>query len=101
MQEQAPQPTTSRNLLSIAIGGFLLGVLLHFYLIFAILEKDEPAASGAPGAQTPVPAAGPAAQPGTVSGQPTPLADRTSCEAIRGTEYRSDSERLWFLNNCS
>ncbi len=26
--------------------------------------------------------------------------DRTSCEAVRGTTYRSDAERTWFLANC-
>jgi lysophospholipase L1-like esterase len=29
-----------------------------------------------------------------------PLEDRTSCEAIRGTDYRSDAERAWFQANC-
>lgn len=27
--------------------------------------------------------------------------DRTNCDAIRGTDYRSDAEREWFLGNCS
>jgi hypothetical protein len=31
---------------------------------------------------------------------PTRLPDRTSCADIRGTDYRSDSERQWFLANC-
>ncbi len=26
--------------------------------------------------------------------------DRTDCNAIRGTPYRSDAERAWFLQNC-
>jgi hypothetical protein len=29
-----------------------------------------------------------------------PLADRTSCAEIRGTDYRSDSERAWFMASC-
>jgi hypothetical protein len=32
---------------------------------------------------------------------PTPLPDRTSCDQIRGTEYRSETERQWFQRNCS
>jgi hypothetical protein len=32
---------------------------------------------------------------------PTPLPNRTSCSEIQGTSYRSDSERDWFINNCS
>jgi lipoprotein-anchoring transpeptidase ErfK/SrfK len=30
----------------------------------------------------------------------TPLPDRTSCNEIRGTEYRSGSEREFYLGNC-
>jgi hypothetical protein len=32
---------------------------------------------------------------------PTPLPDRTSCDAIRGTAYRSALEQQWFTTNCS
>ena len=31
---------------------------------------------------------------------PAPAADRTDCDAIRGTEYRSTTERDWFRSNC-
>ncbi len=31
---------------------------------------------------------------------PTGVRDRTSCDAIRGTAYRSESERRWFLETC-
>jgi len=34
------------------------------------------------------------------SAPPTPLPDRTNCEEIRGTEYRSPTERQWYLDNC-
>jgi hypothetical protein len=30
----------------------------------------------------------------------TALPDRTSCDAIRGTDYRSPAERQFFLQNC-
>jgi hypothetical protein len=32
---------------------------------------------------------------------PTQTADRRDCAAIAGTEYRSESERQWFLANCT
>lgn len=31
----------------------------------------------------------------------TPENDRTSCDAIRGTAYRSNEERAWYEKNCS
>jgi len=31
---------------------------------------------------------------------PEILADRTDCNAIRGTDYRSETEHQWFLANC-
>jgi len=31
---------------------------------------------------------------------PTSLPDRATCDEIRGTAYRSHSERQWFLENC-
>lgn len=33
--------------------------------------------------------------------QPLTLPDRTSCVEIRGTDYRSEAERQWFIRNCS
>jgi hypothetical protein len=35
-----------------------------------------------------------------VAGQPAP-GDRTDCNQIRGTPYRSDAERQWYIANCS
>src|SRR4051795_12779052 len=29
-----------------------------------------------------------------------PLPDRTDCDAIRGTDFRSDTEQVWFEANC-
>jgi hypothetical protein len=95
MRDQAPTPAAGRNLASIAIGGFLLGVLLHFYVIFAILGDDEsPTRTSLPAGASPVAGAT------SVPAQPTRLADRNNCDAIRGTDYRSESERQWFLANC-
>jgi hypothetical protein len=54
---------------------------------------------------TPVPATPPTTPPTAVAvsspPQPSPLPDRTDCAAIRGTDYRSEVERLWFAANCS
>ncbi|HEU0075735.1 MAG TPA: DUF5666 domain-containing protein [Dehalococcoidia bacterium] len=51
---------------------------------------------GGGGPQVPEPTASP------VEAEPTPttLPDRTSCDEIRGTEYRSAGEREFFLANC-
>lgn len=45
------------------------------------------------------PTVSPSPQPVTVSSQPQ--ADRASCGEIRGTEYRSETERAFFLANCT
>jgi predicted secreted Zn-dependent protease len=44
----------------------------------------------------PRPTASPTPRPG-----PTPLADRSDCAAIKGTAYRSDAEREYYLANCT
>lgn len=31
---------------------------------------------------------------------PTPIANRADCEVIRGDDYNSPEERVWFLDNC-
>jgi hypothetical protein len=54
---------------------------------------------------TPAPTAGPSATPpaaSTPTDEPTgtPLPDRLDCEEVRGTDYRSLSEREWFLASC-
>ena len=38
--------------------------------------------------------------PPTEAPAPTKLPDRNDCDAIRGTDYRSPTEREWFLANC-
>lgn len=42
----------------------------------------------------------PTAQP-TTAPTATALPDRTNCNDIRGTDYRSNAERTWFQQNCS
>ena len=41
-----------------------------------------------------------ATSPPTPTPTPTPKPDRSSCDQIRGTDYRSVSEREWFLDQC-
>src|SRR5262245_39370986 len=58
----------------------------------------------------PMAAAEPTRQPTAVPPAPTPQPspepiietppDRTSCSAIAGSDYRSDAERQWFIDNC-
>ena len=76
---------------------FLVGIVLH---CMGVLVLDDGSASSSkpvnvvPGSTwTPIP----------VRQNPTatPLRDRASCNDIRGTTYRSDSERQWYLQNCS
>jgi len=46
---------------------------------------------------TPTPPPSPTSTPVVL---PSPLPDRTDCPSIRGSDYRSDAERLWFAANC-
>lgn len=75
-----------------AIVGFAIGVFFHACVVFAVLDDGSAGGSStAPREEVTLPQA-------TVT--PTPLADRTDCNAIRQTDYRSESERQWFLRNC-
>jgi hypothetical protein len=56
-----------------------------------------PVATSPPGVTAPAVTSVPAAAPTTV---PAVLIDRTSCDEIRGTAYRSEAERTWFNSNC-
>jgi hypothetical protein len=92
------QNLARRDLKVVALVAFAIGVLLHVCVAYAVLGDSGPdkqsdrAAPGAPGAA-------PAQQ--TARTTPTVLPDRRSCDEIRGSQYRSDSERLWFLQNCT
>jgi hypothetical protein len=85
--------TSNQQLGLIAIAAFVVGVLLHACVFAAVLnnngddrsKNDDPARIVA--APTPVPTA-------------VRLPDRTSCDEIRGTDYRSEAERQWFRSNC-
>ena len=88
---------TPFKLWQVAAIGFVLGVSLHAWAVLAVLDDDGNSAVEAPIAtpadSTPAPAP-------TATAAPTQPPDRRSCEEIRGTDYRSEAERDWFLRNC-
>ena len=95
-RQPQPQPNPFLVLLNIrflAVVGFLVGILFHAWVVFAVLEDSSETAAPAV-----IPSATAAAV--TPTPEPTVLPDRTDCEAIRGTQYRSASERQYFLGNC-
>ncbi len=79
---------------TIAIASFLVGLVLWFGGGCFVLNGGGDGRGGAgpsrPAASTPL----------VVRGTPTRLPDRTSCDEIRGTDYRSEAERQFFLANC-
>jgi hypothetical protein len=97
------QRQAGASLLLIGVVAFVFGVALHVYVVKAVLD------SGSDNSSSPTPASqpqiavstatpGPGAAEATVA--PTALPDRTSCEEIRGTNYRSQAEREFFLTHC-
>ena len=86
----------SHGMLRVALGAFIVGVFLHVCVLSAVLGDG-----GADRKPTPPSRAPSGGAPPTVAATPTRPADRTSCDAIRGTDYRSEAERRWFLSNCS
>ena len=75
--------------------GFLAGVMLHACVFLAVLGEEGNGSGGNSGSPS---------QPANPTARPLPtatrIADRMNCDAIRGTDYRSESERLWFFANC-
>jgi hypothetical protein len=85
----------SLTLPQIAAIGFVVGVVFHLAVFSAVLSDDGPKSDGdssSGGGQTITIA--------TAVPTATRLADRTSCDEIRGSDYRSAAERQWFLANC-
>jgi hypothetical protein len=84
------------SLPQIAAVGIVIGVLLHACVIFAVLDDGSGGSADT--------SSGPNNDGPTIVQTPptaTRPADRTSCAEIRGTDYRSDSERAWFIANCT
>jgi hypothetical protein len=83
------------SLKTIGIIAFIFGVFLHGCVAWSVLEDEGlPTEDDLPvvvATSTPV-------TQGTVV--PTALPDRTTCDEIRGTEYRSEAERDFFRRNC-
>jgi hypothetical protein len=95
-------------------GFFAAAVLLIAGLAIAAIFMLASNAFGGGGGRKPVTAEGPLSTATLAQAQPTPTAiviavpnpptaaptDRTTCDAIRGTNYNSESERLFFEQNC-
>jgi hypothetical protein len=81
----------------IAIVAFVFGVLLNGYIALSILD-DGGSSSASPVEENPIVVpSNPTAVPTATQ---TPLPDRTDCDEIRGTDYRSATEREFYLANC-
>ena len=76
----------------------MVGVLFHVCVVYAVLDdgSSSPEAAGQPAI---ISTAVATQRPATPT--PNPTGDRTSCAEIRATDYRSPTERDWFLRNCS
>lgn len=100
-----PSKVGDVSLMAIGLIAFVFGVAMHYWVATTVLDSSSEAAesSNVPEATaTPGTTTAATATP-TVQAQatPTPLPDRTSCEEIRGTQYRSVTEREFFLENCT
>ena len=106
-RSRRPSRVGDVSLMLIGVAAFVFGVAMHFYVATSILEDDSEAeSSGGPTiAATATPDDDDPAVTSTPTVQPqateTPLPDRTSCDEIRGTQYRSVTEREFFLENCT
>ena len=98
------------NLLALAM---VVALALGFYALLdrgagealsdAFVEPDRPRIAAPTSTPTSGPRLPPRVTPAPSSDAPTPIADdgnRTDCGAIKGTAYRSDEERSWYLANC-
>jgi len=78
-----------RDIRKVALAAFVIGVALHACVAMAVL--------GDGGSDPETPEQRVSEQ---VAATPTPLQHRTICNEIRGTDYRSEAERIWFQANC-
>jgi hypothetical protein len=97
-----------QNIPRLALVGIVpLGLFLIVAAItFGAIGGDDDDGGQAQAQPTATPAAVRSATPAatavaTPEPSPTAPADRTSCSEIRGTDYRSDTEREWFNANCT
>ena len=93
-RESDPPPRKGLQLWQIAVIATLLGIVIHGCIFFAVIEDGDG------GSLESLPTVAPTvARPAAATSVPA-LADRTNCNEIRNTEYRSETERQWFLANC-
>ena len=88
--------TLAGVVLTLALGAGALALdrtVLHWYAE----TSTEPTT---PDVLTEAAAPTPTRSPPTEPPAPTKLPDRNDCDAVRGTDYRSPTEREWFLANC-
>jgi hypothetical protein len=90
----APQEAPPPNIATIAFLGLVAGLVL--WLGGACLVLGSGGEGGLP---SKLPAQN-VSTPRSATATATRPADRTDCAAIRGTDYRSEAERQWFLANC-
>ncbi len=93
---QALPEAQTPNVATIAILGFMAGLILWVGGACLFLGSGGGGDGGSSGLQP-----GIVATPRSATATPARLADRTTCAEIRGTDYRSTTERQWFLANCS
>ena len=99
---------SSRSYLLIGAAGALAVIIAVAAIAAASLSGDGREKSSAPAGATTLsaevggaqPPATPAPPTPTPEPEPVPLPDRTSCEEIRGTDYRSEGEHQFFVANC-
>lgn len=84
------------GMLRVALGAFAVGLFLHVCVLYAVLGQADGKTATQPSRPVIVSTA-----PAAATVAPTRLPDRSSCDAIRGTDYRSEAERRWFLANCN
>jgi hypothetical protein len=90
--------STGDNVALIAVIAFVFGVLLNGYIALSVLNDGESSAATSSENENPIIVpSNPTAVPTPTE---TPLPDRSDCEEIRGTDYRSPTEREFFLANC-
>src|SRR5262245_12728116 len=97
-----PTPRPPPNPARIAIWSFVAGVLIWVggACIYLGIGHGGGGGSKSPASRA-VATSIAAATAVALAPTPTPpLPDRTSCDAIRGTDYRSDKERDFFRANC-
>jgi hypothetical protein len=96
-QADAP-PRSGDNVALIALIAFVFGVLLNGYIAVTVLGSGDSGGDTTPSNEAPIIVpSNPTVEPTATE---TPLPDRTTCEEIRGTEYRSVTERDFFRENC-